>query len=171
MGSWLGTHWVPTLCAGRLCPPTPTYGNFPDVIPTHTTHFPRLLNAVCHRLMALRAEFSRVLLRFSAPAHGRDFNGKRAKSNLDVGAAFLRQQCYHRSHLFQHGALCLTLIRVKSPFFFDMSGAPKVRSMNVADSEARPVLGPAGNKARSTSAVARKAGLKPLRKIEGMRLC
>ncbi|KAH0460848.1 hypothetical protein IEQ34_008423 [Dendrobium chrysotoxum] len=48
-----------------------------------------------------------------------------------------------------------------------MSGAPKVRSMNVADSEARPVLGPAGNKARSTSAVARKAGLKPLRKLEG----
>lgn len=42
-----------------------------------------------------------------------------------------------------------------------------VRSMNVADSEARPVLGPTGNKARSTAAVARKPALKPLRKIEG----
>ncbi|XP_020600110.1 uncharacterized protein LOC110039407 [Phalaenopsis equestris] len=48
-----------------------------------------------------------------------------------------------------------------------MSGAPKVRSMNVADSETRPVLGPAGNKARSTAAVARKPALKPLRKMEG----
>ncbi|XP_073013498.1 uncharacterized protein [Typha latifolia] len=41
-----------------------------------------------------------------------------------------------------------------------MSGAPKVRSMNVADSEARPVLGPAGNKARSPS-TARKLSPKP----------
>ncbi|XP_050272287.1 uncharacterized protein LOC126715627 [Quercus robur] len=45
-----------------------------------------------------------------------------------------------------------------------MSGAPRVRSMNVADSEARPVLGPAGNKAGSLSA--RKPGSKPLRKVE-----
>lgn len=39
-----------------------------------------------------------------------------------------------------------------------------MRSMNVADSEARPVLGPAGNKAGSLSA--RKPGSKPLRKVE-----
>eukprot|EP00262_Sarcandra_glabra_P009914 TRINITY_DN24749_c0_g1_i1.p1 TRINITY_DN24749_c0_g1~~TRINITY_DN24749_c0_g1_i1.p1 ORF type:complete len:374 (-),score=57.33 TRINITY_DN24749_c0_g1_i1:295-1416(-) len=45
-----------------------------------------------------------------------------------------------------------------------MSGAPKVRSMNVADTEVRPVLGPAGNKARSL--VTRKPALKPLRKAE-----
>ncbi|XP_042507975.1 probable GMP synthase [glutamine-hydrolyzing] [Macadamia integrifolia] len=45
-----------------------------------------------------------------------------------------------------------------------MSGAPKVRSMNVADSEVRSVLGPAGNKTRST--VTRKPASKPLRKVE-----
>ncbi|XVF35558.1 hypothetical protein REPUB_Repub18cG0156100 [Reevesia pubescens] len=45
-----------------------------------------------------------------------------------------------------------------------MSGAPRLRSMNVADSEARPVLGPAGNKAGSLSA--RKPVSKPLRKVE-----
>lgn len=43
-----------------------------------------------------------------------------------------------------------------------MSGAPRVRSMNVADSEMRPVLGPTGNKASSLSA--RKPSSKPLRK-------
>ncbi|XP_020109806.1 uncharacterized protein LOC109725133 isoform X2 [Ananas comosus] len=31
------------------------------------------------------------------------------------------------------------------------TGAPKVRSINVAESEARPILGPGGNKARSSS--------------------
>ncbi|KAK8523427.1 hypothetical protein V6N13_113372 [Hibiscus sabdariffa] len=45
-----------------------------------------------------------------------------------------------------------------------MSGAPRLRSMNVADSESRPVLGPAGNKAGSLSA--RKPVSKPLRKFE-----
>ncbi|XP_031274383.1 uncharacterized protein LOC116132851 [Pistacia vera] len=45
-----------------------------------------------------------------------------------------------------------------------MSGAPRVRSMNVADSETRPVLGPAGNKTGSLSA--RKPASKPLRKVE-----
>ncbi|KAJ7955640.1 Methyladenine glycosylase [Quillaja saponaria] len=45
-----------------------------------------------------------------------------------------------------------------------MSGAPRVRSMNVADSEARPVLGPTGNKTRSLSA--RKPASKPLRKAD-----
>lgn len=45
-----------------------------------------------------------------------------------------------------------------------MSGAPRLRSMNVADSEARPVLGPAGNKGGSLSA--RKPASKPLRKVE-----
>ncbi|XP_043695933.1 probable GMP synthase [glutamine-hydrolyzing] [Telopea speciosissima] len=45
-----------------------------------------------------------------------------------------------------------------------MSGAPIVRSMNVADSEVRPVLGPAGNKTRST--ITRKPASKPLRKVE-----
>ncbi|KAL4304287.1 hypothetical protein GQ457_10G002510 [Hibiscus cannabinus] len=45
-----------------------------------------------------------------------------------------------------------------------MSGAPRLRSMNVADSESRPVLGPAGNKAGSLSA--RKPVSKPLRKVE-----
>ncbi|KAK8515393.1 hypothetical protein V6N13_139630 [Hibiscus sabdariffa] len=45
-----------------------------------------------------------------------------------------------------------------------MSGAPRLRSMNVADSEARPILGPAGNKAGSLSA--RKPASKPLRKVE-----
>ncbi|XP_048134031.1 uncharacterized protein LOC115752628 [Rhodamnia argentea] len=43
-----------------------------------------------------------------------------------------------------------------------MSGAPRARSMNVADSETRPVLGPTGNKASSLSAC--KPSLKPLRK-------
>ncbi|GMJ07706.1 hypothetical protein like AT5G57970 [Hibiscus trionum] len=45
-----------------------------------------------------------------------------------------------------------------------MSGAPRLRSVNTADSEARPVLGPAGNKAGSLSV--RKPTSKPLRKIE-----
>ncbi|KAH7569213.1 hypothetical protein ACOSP7_012516 [Xanthoceras sorbifolium] len=45
-----------------------------------------------------------------------------------------------------------------------MSGAPRMRSMNVAESETRPVLGPAGNKAGSLSA--RKPASKPLRKVE-----
>ncbi|XWS72633.1 hypothetical protein CRYUN_Cryun02cG0056800 [Craigia yunnanensis] len=44
-----------------------------------------------------------------------------------------------------------------------MFGAPRLRSMNVADSEARPVLGPAGNKAGSLSL--RKPASKPLRKV------
>lgn len=45
-----------------------------------------------------------------------------------------------------------------------MSGAPRLRSMNVADSEARPVLGPAGNKTGSLSS--RKSASKPLRKVD-----
>ncbi|PPR98177.1 hypothetical protein GOBAR_AA22499 [Gossypium barbadense] len=45
-----------------------------------------------------------------------------------------------------------------------MLGAPRLRSMNAPDSEARPVLGPAGNKAGSLSA--RKPASKPLRKVE-----
>ncbi|TYI79969.1 hypothetical protein E1A91_D05G058900v1 [Gossypium mustelinum] len=45
-----------------------------------------------------------------------------------------------------------------------MSGAPRLRSMNVTDSEARPVLGPAGNKAGSLSA--RKPASKPSKKVE-----
>ncbi|CAN6699925.1 unnamed protein product [Malus baccata var. baccata] len=45
-----------------------------------------------------------------------------------------------------------------------MSGAPRVRSINVADSESRPVLGPAGNKAGTFSS--RKPASKPLRKAE-----
>ncbi|KAK8654872.1 hypothetical protein V6N13_107468 [Hibiscus sabdariffa] len=45
-----------------------------------------------------------------------------------------------------------------------MSGPPRLRSMNVADSESRPVLGPAGNKAGSLSA--RKPVSKPSRKVE-----
>ncbi|KAF4370444.1 hypothetical protein F8388_016181 [Cannabis sativa] len=45
-----------------------------------------------------------------------------------------------------------------------MSGAPRVRSMNVADSESRPVLGPAGNKAGSWST--RKPTSKTLRKVD-----
>ncbi|XWS17783.1 hypothetical protein CRYUN_Cryun33cG0097100 [Craigia yunnanensis] len=44
------------------------------------------------------------------------------------------------------------------------SCAPRLRSMNVADSEARPVFGPAGNKAGTLSA--RKPASKPLRKVE-----
>lgn len=46
-----------------------------------------------------------------------------------------------------------------------MSGAPKLRSLNVADSEARPVLVPGGNKAR-TLGTARKPAAKPLAKTE-----
>ncbi|GMI95062.1 hypothetical protein like AT5G57970 [Hibiscus trionum] len=46
-----------------------------------------------------------------------------------------------------------------------MSGGPRLRSMNVADSESRPVLGPAGNKAAG-SLSARKPVSKPLRKVE-----
>ncbi|KAA3489921.1 putative GMP synthase [glutamine-hydrolyzing] isoform X1 [Gossypium australe] len=45
-----------------------------------------------------------------------------------------------------------------------MSGAPRLRLMNVTDSEARPVLGPAGNKAGSLSA--RKPASKPSKKVE-----
>lgn len=49
-----------------------------------------------------------------------------------------------------------------------MSGAPRLRSMNVAaDSEARPVLGPNGNKTGSLSS--RKPTSKPLRKAEKLR--
>ncbi|KAG6625631.1 probable GMP synthase [glutamine-hydrolyzing] [Carya illinoinensis] len=47
-----------------------------------------------------------------------------------------------------------------------MSGAPRVRSINVADSEARPVLCPAGNGNKTGSMIARKPGGKPLRKVE-----
>ncbi|XP_040996960.1 uncharacterized protein LOC121242979 [Juglans microcarpa x Juglans regia] len=47
-----------------------------------------------------------------------------------------------------------------------MSGAPRVRSMNVSDSEARPVLGPAGNGNKTGLLIARKPGAKPLRKME-----
>ncbi|KAJ8477618.1 hypothetical protein OPV22_021345 [Ensete ventricosum] len=46
-----------------------------------------------------------------------------------------------------------------------MSGAPKVRSLNVSDSEARPVLVPGGNKARSMATV-RKPASKPPSKTE-----
>ncbi|KAK1268940.1 hypothetical protein QJS04_geneDACA013688 [Acorus gramineus] len=45
-----------------------------------------------------------------------------------------------------------------------MFGGPKVRSMNVADPEARPVLVPAGNK--TSSVVTRKPSSKPMRKVE-----
>ncbi|MED6107351.1 hypothetical protein PIB30_013000 [Stylosanthes scabra] len=48
-----------------------------------------------------------------------------------------------------------------------MSGAPRLRSMNVADSEARPVLVPAGNKTGSFGS--RKPATKPLRKAEKSR--
>ncbi|XP_028551225.1 uncharacterized protein LOC110094432 isoform X2 [Dendrobium catenatum] len=46
-----------------------------------------------------------------------------------------------------------------------MSGAPKLRSMNVTESDSRPVLGPTGNKTRLTS-VSRKPASKPLREAE-----
>ncbi|XP_073117966.1 uncharacterized protein [Elaeis guineensis] len=46
-----------------------------------------------------------------------------------------------------------------------MSGVPMARSINVEDDEVRPVLGPAGNKARSAG-TARKPALKPVRKVE-----
>ncbi|XP_042439370.1 probable GMP synthase [glutamine-hydrolyzing] [Zingiber officinale] len=46
-----------------------------------------------------------------------------------------------------------------------MSGAPHVRSFNVADSEARPVLVPGGNKARSLT-TSRKPASKPLNKTD-----
>ncbi|KAM3303998.1 hypothetical protein P3S67_015030 [Capsicum chacoense] len=44
-----------------------------------------------------------------------------------------------------------------------MSGASRVRSMNVADSEARPVLGPTGNKAQRSPG-SRKSVTRPTRK-------
>ncbi|KAF3623013.1 putative 26S proteasome non-ATPase regulatory subunit 9-like [Capsicum annuum] len=44
-----------------------------------------------------------------------------------------------------------------------MSGASRVRSMNVNDSEARPVLDPAGNKARRSPG-SRKSVTRPMRK-------
>lgn len=47
-----------------------------------------------------------------------------------------------------------------------MSGAPRVRAINVADSEARPVLGPAGNGNKTGSLIARKPGVKPMRQVE-----
>ncbi|EEF32974.1 probable GMP synthase [glutamine-hydrolyzing] isoform X1 [Ricinus communis] len=46
-----------------------------------------------------------------------------------------------------------------------MSGAPRVRSMNVADSETRPVLGPTGNN-KAGSLSAKKPASKQLRKVE-----
>ncbi|KAE8687660.1 26S proteasome non-ATPase regulatory subunit 9-like [Hibiscus syriacus] len=46
-----------------------------------------------------------------------------------------------------------------------MSDGPRLRSMNVADSESRPVLGPAGNMAPG-SLGARKPVSKPMRKVE-----
>ncbi|KAF2310390.1 hypothetical protein GH714_008946 [Hevea brasiliensis] len=46
-----------------------------------------------------------------------------------------------------------------------MSGAPRVRSMNVADSETRPVLGPTGNN-KAASLSARKPASKQLRNVE-----
>ncbi|WCJ29880.1 DNA glycosylase superfamily protein [Euphorbia peplus] len=46
-----------------------------------------------------------------------------------------------------------------------MSGAPRVRSMNVADSETRPVLGPTGNN-KVGSLIARKPTSKQMRKVE-----
>ncbi|KAF7814505.1 GMP synthase [Senna tora] len=45
-----------------------------------------------------------------------------------------------------------------------MSGPPRVRSMNVADSESRPVLVPAGNKARTADG--RKPVKKPIQETE-----
>ncbi|KAJ0989539.1 hypothetical protein J5N97_007895 [Dioscorea zingiberensis] len=46
-----------------------------------------------------------------------------------------------------------------------MSGTPRLRSVNGDDAEARPVLGPAGNKARAVP-MARKPSPKPSRKPE-----
>ncbi|KAJ4827593.1 hypothetical protein Tsubulata_036318 [Turnera subulata] len=46
-----------------------------------------------------------------------------------------------------------------------MSGGPRVRSMNVADSETRPVLGPTGNN-KAGLLSARKPASKQLRKVE-----
>lgn len=45
-----------------------------------------------------------------------------------------------------------------------MSGGPRVRSMNLADSDERPVLVPGGNKARAVDA--QKPAAKPHRKVE-----
>ncbi|KAJ7962755.1 putative DNA-3-methyladenine glycosylase [Quillaja saponaria] len=45
-----------------------------------------------------------------------------------------------------------------------MSGPPRVRSMNISDTESRPVLVPAGNKARTTET--RKPASKPVKKTE-----
>lgn len=49
-----------------------------------------------------------------------------------------------------------------------MAGAPRARSLNIAvpEAEARPVLVPGGNKARSGPANARKPSPKPVRKAE-----
>jgi DNA-3-methyladenine glycosylase I len=49
-----------------------------------------------------------------------------------------------------------------------MAGAPRVRSLNIAapEAEARPVLVPGGNKARSGPANARKPSQKPVRKAK-----
>lgn len=46
-----------------------------------------------------------------------------------------------------------------------MSGGPRVRSMNFSDSEQRPVLVPAGNKARAVE-TRKLAPTKPVRKVE-----
>ncbi|KAJ8446578.1 hypothetical protein Cgig2_019731 [Carnegiea gigantea] len=45
-----------------------------------------------------------------------------------------------------------------------MSGGPRVRSLNSPDSEQRPVLVPAGNKARTTIEARKPAAIKPQRK-------
>ncbi|XP_042435347.1 uncharacterized protein LOC122021308 [Zingiber officinale] len=58
-----------------------------------------------------------------------------------------------------------TVLRFVKRLDFRMSGAPHVRSFNVADSEARPVLVPGGNKARSLTP-SRKPASKPLNKTD-----
>ncbi|XP_020587107.1 uncharacterized protein LOC110029248 [Phalaenopsis equestris] len=45
--------------------------------------------------------------------------------------------------------------------FTSMSGAPKLRSMNVTESDSRPILGPAGNKTRLTTMYRKQASNLP----------
>ncbi|KAG6475466.1 hypothetical protein ZIOFF_064686 [Zingiber officinale] len=77
----------------------------------------------------------------------------------------IRSLSYISSFVGDLGKFRWTVVRFVKRLDFRMSGAPHVRSFNVADSEARPVLVPGGNKARSLT-TSRKPASKPLNKTD-----
>lgn len=75
----------------------------------------------------------------------------------------LGERCRIWAVLLEKGWI-FSFVGVDLRWLLSMSGAPRLRSMNVADSETRPVLGPGGNKAGSL--IARKLASKPSGKVE-----